>query len=803
VSHDDDASPLILSVTPVGVGDRRAPVPAGVAVVLGAANGDLVEAGHGASLLAALRYRYRYEVSTGLRTLSWQETLRSAVYYQDFRAELTAWWHVSQPVEVVRDNVVTAAGAWNLIRLTVRDLLAHHLRTFGPERAGEAENYVRDKLFDRPRLIPGGITVDRLLLRLDAGEPRPDPGAKARRMHQAATRWIEEAQERRVRWERMMLAADQEHVEAGADSVHDRILEMLHGEPAGLGPTLERPAPPSQLLERPQPATPAADHEEDPAADGTPPPAWPAEQTGYVPVSRPETSQRPSAYGSPDPNSLSDVGSPAADITPHYPHALSEAPQPRRLVVELAERAAPGRSVPLQVQITAGDDGPGRPLRLFDIPAAGVRLLVTVHAPGLDALGDLEQEVTVEPGRDSDVLVFPMRTRLPGLQDVTVRVFRGGAFLGELRTQLSVEDGAPTRDRAPSTAPLAATAHDPGEVTLQVLRGADGGNFFQLLSETFYPPVEISRMQAGDPRRATEQIYAELKHMAATSTKADPAEARRRLRNHGVQLWASAVPDAVQRQFWEQAGRMSSFTVLGEHDVVPWELLYPLDGHNEGDGFLAEWLPIVRRVYGQERVQHLPLRRAAFVVPPGSPPEADAEVRALRERLGPGVADAGTFTRRAALSDLIDSGHAGLLHFACHNAFTGSGSCVTMADASFDPIDLAYAANRGVLRATHPLVFFNACRSAGEIPWFDRSLGWAPQFLRAGAGAFVGTLWAVRSDSALTFADAFYRHLLSGGLSLGRASLEARRAVRDVDADPTWLAYAVYGSPAARAAVTA
>ena len=53
-------------------------------------------------------------------------------------------------------------------------------------------------------------------------------------------------------------------------------------------------------------------------------------------------------------------------------------------------------------------------------------------------------------------------------------------------------------------------------------------------------------------------------------------------------------------------------------------------------------------------------------------------------------------------------------------------------------------------------------------------------------------------DSALTFADAFYDHLVRERLPLGEASMKARRAIRDHGGDPTWLAYAVYGSPAAR-----
>lgn len=473
--------------------------------------------------------------------------------------------------------------------------------------------------------------------------------------------------------------------------------------------------------------------------------------------------------------------------------------EPHRMTAELAEQAPSGREVPLHVQIIQNGSSAGVRLRSFPVPAAGARVMVTVHAPGLQSLGDLQQEVSVIPERDSDVMRFGLRTAELGLHTVTVRAFHGGTFLGELRAQISVQADVPMRDGLRHSAPLVTLAVTPGEATLQVLKDKDGSYSFQLLSETANAPE--TQVLAGDPRGVTERIYGELRRTAAASGiagKFDRLRAKRRLRNLGVQLWATAVPDAVRRQFWNEAGRITSLTVLGEHDVVPWELLYPLDGRQEGDGFLAEWMPVVRRTFGQDRVRELSLSQVSFVVPPGSPPEAEREVAALRTTLGHLTNQGGPLTHGAAVSDLIDRGLVGLLHFACHNAFTSAGSHVSMADGPFEPLDLAYTAQSGSLRAAHPLVFFNACRSAGQIDWFSTSLGWATQFLRSGAGAFVGTLWPVRSDSALAFADTFYRQLITHGQSLGHASLNARRAIRDQNGDPTWLAYAVYGSPDAR-----
>ncbi|GAA3768677.1 hypothetical protein GCM10022403_000360 [Streptomyces coacervatus] len=488
------------------------------------------------------------------------------------------------------------------------------------------------------------------------------------------------------------------------------------------------------------------------------------------------------------------------------PDAEGGSTEPRRLVAELAEQTSPGREVPLHVQIVRGG-GRGVQLASFFVPRKGAHVLITIHAPGLVAVDELQQELHVKPGRDSDVLLFRLRAAAPGLHQVTVRAFRGGTFLGEVRCQMSVEPGGITRDGPRRQASLPSMAFDPGEVTLQVLKDEAAGTYsFQLISERFYAP-EIFRFRGGDPRLATEQLYAELRRAAKDATRGGDADAERlrgRLRNHGVQLWTAAVPQAVQSQFWHEVDQVTAFTVLGEHDIVPWELLYPLNEGRQDRGFLAEWLPVVRRVFGQDRVRSIGLPGAAFVVPPGSPADAGEEVTSLRARLGATVADAGVLTERVALTALIEGGHAGLLHFACHNAFTGSGSCVTMADGPFDPIDLASAAQLRTLRPHRPLVFFNACRSAGEIDWFGESLGWAPQFLNAGAGAFVGTLWPVRSRSALQFAEAFYDRLITHRQPLGQASLAARQTVRDLHGgDPTWLAYAVYGSPAATAHTTA
>jgi len=232
---------------------------------------------------------------------------------------------------------------------------------------------------------------------------------------------------------------------------------------------------------------------------------------------------------------------------------------------------------------------------------------------------------------------------------------------------------------------------------------------------------------------------------------------------------------------------------------VPWELVYPIDErHNEG--FLVQQLPVLRRVREQQPATSLAVQSAAYVVPPGSPTDALDEIADVRRRLGDQIQDQGIVERSEQLDTLLQTPPS-VLHFACHNEFTDTaGSTVWMGDGPFDPTDLELAVGARSMRGQAPLVFFNACRSAGEIAGFTKPIGWARQFMAAGAGAFIGSLWFVRSDLARNFADAFYTSLVTERRRLGEAALQARRASMSDTGDPTWLAYTVYGHHGARVA---
>jgi CHAT domain len=472
--------------------------------------------------------------------------------------------------------------------------------------------------------------------------------------------------------------------------------------------------------------------------------------------------------------------------------------RPRYLTGLLPERAPAGARITLLAQITlAAPWWTSAAMEAFPVSPAGTTVTITVSAPGLIPVGDLEQDLAVPSSRDSRPVRFGFIAGPAGLHRVDVRAFIGGTCLAELALQISIEPGAALEEGSPRAALMAALAAEPGEVTLQVSRAAQGGYSFQLLSEALYPMVLIDRL-AGDPRTVVAQMVAELRAMSrGQSPFVNPALVRNRLRSLGATLWADVVPKVIREQFWAQRDRIGLFTIASDIDTVPWELLYPVDLNNE-DGFLVEQFPVVRRVYGQGRARTLRLNKGAgFIVPPKSPANAMDEVAGVRGILPADVIDRGTEAGLAQVINLLDAVPS-VLHFAGHAAFTDDGgSLISLDGGPLRPGDLAYARQKRAFEAVSPLVFLNGCRTAGEIPGFTQMNGWAQEFMGAGAAAFIGSLWAVRSSSARTFAEEFYRALVHGRQALGAASLQARQAIAADEGDPTWLAYTVYGNPSA------
>jgi hypothetical protein len=434
-------------------------------------------------------------------------------------------------------------------------------------------------------------------------------------------------------------------------------------------------------------------------------------------------------------------------------------------------------------------------LKSFRVGPSGQDVLLVMHAPGLTVLSEQRQVVHVPFAGDSEPVMFELQAESPGPCQMHITAWLGGTYLGQLTLEMTV-----TRHRfwpamhRDAVMPIDAAATE-GAVSL-VVRYDHAQNAYRFEFRDEDNPAEVTSNLAYEPGPRVEQLVAGLERVAKGRSGYSTAETRDYLMNAGAALWQELIPAQLREQFWERQGRISQLTILADSDAVPWELLYPLDPGHDG-GFLVEQFPVTRVVFGRRPAQSLSLSPAWFVLPDGAPPQARDEVSALCQLLHREPGPEPVIDALTPLLDLIRAGDFGLLHFACHNAFDpASGSAITFDKRQFTPTQLTTAAISRTLQGAAPTVFINACRSAGVSPSYHQLDGWARKFLDAGAGAFIGSLWAVRDRTAREFASELYRSLQAGN-ALGQAVMQARRAAATEPGDPTWLAYAVYGDPRA------
>jgi pimeloyl-ACP methyl ester carboxylesterase len=473
-------------------------------------------------------------------------------------------------------------------------------------------------------------------------------------------------------------------------------------------------------------------------------------------------------------------------------HLAAASPPQRYLHGQFPDYVPPGEVFSLLVSVVLRGDG--QLLKEFHVPHGGLELLLVAHAPGFEVLSGLRQKIIVPPEGNSEPVMYELMAAAPGQRRISITAWDHGSYLGELVVEVAVRPGVVAPYNRISESAIRASRTD-GEVTL-VARYDPRQNAYRFEFRDLDNSPEVPSSPIYEPGPAIRRLLGRLDQIAEDGRGYTPDLARDYLINAGLELWEQLIPETLRRQFWERHGRIRQLTILSDRDDIPWELLYPKDPGCEA-GFLVEQFPVTRAVFGCWPARSLNLQPARFVLPHNSPPRAVTEVESLRALLAPNQASTDVIHTLQPLLSLIRDADFGLLHFACHNNFDPVDGSSIRLDGPFEPTQLSLAGSDRALAATSPLIFINACRSAGKAPSYNRLDGWAEKFLRAGAGAFVGSLWAVRDSAARDFAEEVYRRLQAGH-SLGDTFMAARQIAASNSGDPTWLAYAVYGNPQAR-----
>lgn len=483
-------------------------------------------------------------------------------------------------------------------------------------------------------------------------------------------------------------------------------------------------------------------------------------------------------------------------------HLDEQDTQPARFVsVDVPEEVPVDRYFTLEVAITRQLLGRSAALRPFGVPREGAHVSLTLQPDGLLGHSDYDlyhHDLLVPPDdaeRDSERVPFVLRAPKQGLYRPSVRVYVGGKQVGELTVQIGAGLSGATAARTHSV-PVDDLYRDGKELTLDIVEHANHYQY-RLLADG----VTLGESDGVLGDKLMTMLRHELSRLA-THRDYKGRNAYEHLVNLGLRLWGAALPSSIEDLLLERIDSIDWVTVASDLHTVPWEVLHP-PGRSLSGGFLAERLPIMRRLSGGPQQKMLHLGPAAYVVPPNAPSDVDEELDAVRRILG-GEGFTPAISELATLTDRLVRGDFGLLHLACHNSSRlRRWDSVPMVGGPFTPLGLEKAkagTKGGTLAVSRPLVFFNACQTTGGV--LDTRIdSWAANFVAAGAGAFVGSVWPVRTGSARGYAEVFYDALVHRDLELGLAGLAARTAMKD-DEDPTWLAYAHYGNASARAART-
>ena len=278
------------------------------------------------------------------------------------------------------------------------------------------------------------------------------------------------------------------------------------------------------------------------------------------------------------------------------------------------------------------------------------------------------------------------------------------------------------------------------------------------------------------------------------------------LASYGAALYEELVPESLRFRFWRIRNQIDALHIVSFESWIPWEImkLTAPDGSSVDPYFLAERFALTRWLSSARHppAEGIALRRIAVVIPEDSGLEWSRQERQSVKALGSGshIVVEIQPPRFSQVVDALGAGEYDTWHFSGHGgAWNGDPDRWSIELEAGEALraDHLYHRARG-LGDARPLVFVNACSSASSETWLTCIGGLVAGFLRQGAGAYIGTHWAVPDRLAEFFARELYHLYLQGGVTLGEAVRRVRLRTRAEFPDETaWLAYTVFAHPQA------
>ncbi len=454
---------------------------------------------------------------------------------------------------------------------------------------------------------------------------------------------------------------------------------------------------------------------------------------------------------------------------------------------------------------------------------------------------DASRTILVYKDRDSQWAVFPLTPDPdagPGTRRISLDFYHHERLAGTASFTVEVRDRPPIDEAQAALDPLLEDRSEDGSVTDRVeggmvLAAADAPKpdlvlrialsaDRRQLSYTLHSPtgkLGLVHQRMGsvtlesDPRTFMENTLLRLSQMARASrnklSEAQFAANQEALREIGwdlyEQLWTPALSRAYRRlRDLRQEQPDLSLLIISDEPWIPWEMILPHEDELPAEDFLCAQFRMTRWLAGRSLPEDFSLHQARVVVPKSNLPSVKAEQDFFSQelpKLRDDISYGGEWLDMASeVTEALRAGDVQLFHFACHGDFDYTRpdeSVLKLQGDSLRPSQIVGPMRSGVA-ASKPLVFLNACHTGQTGFSLTNMGGWAARFVRAGASAFIGSLWEVNDELAAKFAIKFYTNLLTGQ-TLGDAFHAARAHIREEDpANPTWLAYTLYADPNGR-----
>lgn len=423
------------------------------------------------------------------------------------------------------------------------------------------------------------------------------------------------------------------------------------------------------------------------------------------------------------------------------------------------------------------------------------KLRIEIHAPEFVVNGATKKEIDVPPTGNSSWGAFELVATKDGLQTIDVLAFKNSALLGAVTISVAVGIEEPESKEVQNR--MEARNPELGEYTLKIVFEKALQKYrFDLSSdtgETWEPVYDDEPLDEGQ-QNTYKNILTDLNIQARNLNNLSDYAQGKWLASMGSTLYKLFIPAKLKQVLSKNREKIRYLNILSKADPMPWELLYVADETGKG-GFLGTTATVTRWRWGPPPGRQLSKKNPFFVLPRGSLAQVEEEVEHIRDKIG---GDEDKVVRELDdLLKLLEAGNFSLLHFASHNVTdpgTNARLYIPFGNSKFD-IQFMGQWTSTQFGAQRPLVFMNSCTSGGAVPLYKEMAGWADSFLNAGCGAFIGSLWEIRTTSARTFAEKFYDEA-AAGKTLGESMRAARNELKL--SDPTYLAYTLYGNPLAK-----